>query len=125
MGNIYKSASHDLLWIGASTEKYSQVLLILEHEYSSDYHTARAEYNDLAENCDTAAWYQLVSFFEETVWQRMWIVLAKEIRIICGIRELFSAPLLPWVASTLLTPRYIYQISHEAERGSEQVVRIM
>ena len=128
MGNIYKSAYRDLLWVGADTGKYSQVLPILEHEYSSDYATARAEYNELAENCDHVAWYQLVAFFEETVWQRMWIVqelvLAKEIRIICGSRELFSTPVLPWVASALLTPRYIYQISHEAERGSEQVARI-
>jgi hypothetical protein len=129
MGQIYRSACRDLLWVGADMEKYSQVLPILEHEYSSDYVTARTEYNELADNCDSAAWYQLISFFEETVWQRMWIVqelvLSKEIRIICGSRALFSTPLLPWVASTLLSPRYIPQISHEAESGSEQVARIM
>lgn len=129
MGQIYKSACRDLLWVGADMEKYSQVLPILEHEYSSDYATARTEYNELVENCGSEAWDQLVSFFEETVWQRMWIVqelvLAKEVRIICGCRILFSTPLLPWVASTILSPRYFLQISHEAKRGAEQVARIM
>jgi hypothetical protein len=109
-------------------ERYRESLHVLEFDFSEDEEVAYGEFAELVGNCDSPAWNQLVSFFWEPVWQRMWIVqelvLSKEIRILVDDKYL---PYLSvsGIAKFLGSPKYIDRIPVEAYRGAAQVTNIV
>jgi hypothetical protein len=127
MGRIYKSASWDILWIGPDLDMYRHALPILEYKFSAHRQKAHEELALFVGNCKSPAWNDLVSFFQSTVWQRMWIVqelvLAKNMFVVCGLKYL-PYECLKCVATLLFSPRYICRLPVLAYRGSTQVANI-